>query len=130
MKILIAEDDFASRKVMQKLLENYGECDVTVDGMEAIEAFSLALDIGEPYDLICLDVMMPKVDGIKALKIIRDIESSKGIDGSKRTKIIITTALAKVSYISSSFQTEYEDYVGKPIDFKELEEVLERFGFR
>lgn len=69
MRILIAEDDFASRKAILKFLSAYGECDVTVDGMEAIDAFMMALEEEDPYDLICLDVMMPVMDGYQALKI-------------------------------------------------------------
>ncbi len=49
MRILIAEDDFASRKFMLRFLSKYGECDVTVDGIEAIEAFNMALEAGEGY---------------------------------------------------------------------------------
>lgn len=126
MRILIAEDDFASRKVMQKFLSAYGECNVTIDGVEAVEAFISALDSGNPYDLICLDVMMPKVDGIRALKSIRELESVRGIEGSDRVKIIVTTALANVDYISSSFQTGLEAYVGKPVDFDELLAAMKR----
>ena len=49
MKILLAEDDFASRKFMTNYLEKYGECDITVDGEEAVDAFMMALEDGEPY---------------------------------------------------------------------------------
>ena len=77
MKILIAEDDFPSRKLMLGYLSQYGECDVTVDGMEATFAFMMALDEGTYYDLICLDVMMPVLDGYQALKMIRDMEDRK-----------------------------------------------------
>ena len=44
MKILLAEDDFVTRKFMASFLSKYGECDVTVDGMEAVDAFMLALE--------------------------------------------------------------------------------------
>jgi two-component system chemotaxis response regulator CheY len=71
MKILIAEDDMMSRKFLYKFLSKYGECDITVDGMEAIDAFLLALKDKKPYDLVCLDIMMPKVDGLKALKRLK-----------------------------------------------------------
>ncbi len=57
MRILIAEDDFASRKFMLKFLSKFGECDVTVDGMEAVDAYLMALDAETPYDLVCLDIM-------------------------------------------------------------------------
>ena len=49
-----------------------------MDGMEAVDAFMMALEDGEPYDLVCLDIMMPVMDGYQALMGIRNLES-KGI---------------------------------------------------
>ncbi len=126
MKILIAEDDFASRKFIFKFMSSYGECDLTIDGIEAIEAFILGLDTGKPYDLICLDVMMPKIDGIKALKTIRELEEVRGIEEANRTKIIVTTALGETSYVMSAFTTGLEAYVNKPIDLDKLEEAMRK----
>jgi two-component system chemotaxis response regulator CheY len=128
MRILIAEDDLASRKFISKFMSYYGECDVTVDGIEAIEAFILGLDSRKPYDLICLDVMMPKIDGIKALKTIRELEEVRGIDESKRAKIIVTTALGETSYVMSAFKTGAEAYVNKPIDLDKLEEAMKKLA--
>ena len=79
MRILIVEDDLASRKIMLKILSKYGECDVTVDGLEAVDAFMLAQKENKPYDLVCLDIMMPKLDGVKVLKVIRSLEDQKNI---------------------------------------------------
>ena len=77
MRILIVEDDLASRKIMLKILSKYGECDVTVDGLEAVDAFMLAQKENKPYDLVCLDIMMPKLDGVNVLKVIRSLEDKK-----------------------------------------------------
>ena len=74
MKILIAEDEFVSRTKLEKILSSYGECHVTVDGSEALLAFKAALETNEPYDLICLDILMPKMDGHEALQEIRKME--------------------------------------------------------
>jgi two-component system, chemotaxis family, chemotaxis protein CheY len=63
MRCLIVEDDFVGRKLMQKYLSDYGECDVAVDGEEAVEAFRQAVENETPYDLICLDIMMPNMNG-------------------------------------------------------------------
>lgn len=71
MRILLAEDDFASRKFMDKFLSRYGECEITVDGEEAVDAFMMALEDDEPYDLICLDIMMPVMDGFETARRIR-----------------------------------------------------------
>ena len=128
MRILIAEDDLVSRKVISKFFSDYGECDITIAGMEALEAFMLAWDEGNPYDLICLDIMMPALDGIKTLKAIRDIESQKGVEESKRAKIIMTTALNDKESVFGAFETGCEAYAAKPLDMKKLIEVMKRLG--
>lgn len=75
MRILLAEDDFVTRKFMMNFLSSYGECDAAVDGMEAVDAYLMALEDGEPYDLACLDIMMPVMDGYQVLRSIRDLEA-------------------------------------------------------
>ena len=104
MRVLIAEDDFASRKFMLRFFEKYGECDVTVDGKEAVEAFKMALEIDEPYDLICLDIMMPEMDGHQALKMIRRIEEENNISEDDRVKIVMTTALSLLKMVVQPMQ--------------------------
>lgn len=130
MKILIVEDDLSSRKFLCKFMSSYGECDITVDGMEGLDAYLMALDEDEPYELICLDIMMPKVDGIKALKTIREIEKQRDIKGDKKVKIIMTTALNDVDIVKSSFDSGCEVYANKPIDIKKLEDVMEKLDFK
>lgn len=130
MRILIAEDDLASRKFLYKILSQYGDCDLTVNGIEAVEAFLTAWDLGKPYDLICLDIMMPKVDGIKALKAIRDLEKQKEIKGTGRAKVIMITALNDTESVFSSFQTGCEAYAAKPIDTEKLIEVMQELGLK
>lgn len=129
MRILIAEDDFASRKVLLKFLSEYGECDVTVDGMEAIDAFLMALEEGQPYDLVCLDVMMPIMDGYQALKNIRKIEKDKHVPEQNSAKIIMTTALNDEKNVKKAFELGCTVYCAKPIDMDKLKETLEKLGF-
>jgi two-component system chemotaxis response regulator CheY len=128
MRILIAEDDLASRKFLLKILEPYGECDFTVNGIETLDAFLLALDEDKPYDLICLDIMMPKVDGIRTLKTIRSIEKQKGIEDLNRVKIIMTTALNDTETINNSYDSGCEAYASKPIDAEKLIKVIKKLG--
>ena len=129
MKILIVEDDLSSRKFLYKFMCNYGECDITVDGMEGLDAYLMALDEEEPYDLVCLDIMMPKVDGVKVLKTIREIERQRNIEGDKMVKIIMTTALNDVDLVKNTFDSGCEVYATKPIDMKKLENVMEKLNF-
>ncbi len=126
MKILMAEDDFASRKFMDNYLSQYGECDVTVDGEEAVDAFMMALEDDEPYDLICLDVMMPVMDGYQVLKAIRDIETQRGISKKKRVKVIMTSALNEERNVKTAFELGCEAYSGKPIDVEKFDKLLKK----
>ena len=127
MKVLIAEDDFASRKFMLRFFEKYGECDVTVDGKEAVEAYKMAVECGEPYDLICLDIMMPEMDGHQALKTIRKIEEESGIAEDERVKIVMTTALSETRHVTKAFENGCTAYAGKPINQDKLEAMLKKF---
>jgi two-component system chemotaxis response regulator CheY len=124
MRILIAEDDLTSRKFLFKFLSQYGECDLVMDGIEALDAFMMAAKEEMPYDLICLDIMMPKVDGVKVLKTIRDIEVQQKILSDRRAKIIMTTALAKTQYVQKAFEIGCDAYAAKPIDIQKLMDVL------
>ena len=128
MRILIVEDDLASRKFLSKFLSAYGECDITIDGIEALEAFMLSWDDGKPYDLICLDIMMPELDGIKTLKAIRDMENHKGVEESKRAKVIMTTALNDTGSVLNAFETGCEVYAAKPIDTNKLIDVMKKLN--
>ena len=128
MRILIAEDDFASRKVMSRFLSKYGECDITVDGREAVTAFSMALDSDERYDLCCLDIMMPEMDGYEVLKAIREMEREKNITEDQQTKIIMTTALSDKRNVDKAFDLGAVAYAGKPISQSKFESELVKLG--
>lgn len=130
MRILIAEDDLVSRKFLLKFMSQYGECDIVVDGLEALDAFLMAIKEKNQYDLICLDIMMPKVDGVKALKAIRDLEAQTGVPPEKRAKVIMTTALAETQLVQDAFEIGCEAYAAKPIDIEELADVLQELGLK
>lgn len=128
MKILLAEDDFVTRKFMTSFLSKYGECDVTVDGMEAVDAFMMALEEDEPYDLICLDIMMPVMDGYQALVGIRNLERERNIPEEKAAKVIMTTALNEEKNVKMAFELGCTIYSGKPIDQERFEQALKKLG--
>ena len=128
MRILIAEDDMTSRRFLSKFLSAYGECDVVVDGMETLDAYLIAVKENNPYDVICLDIMMPKVDGVKVLKAIRDFETQRGLLPEKRVKIIMITALDDTEYVHKAFELGCEAYAAKPIDTDKLIDVMKNLG--
>lgn len=128
MKILLAEDDFVTRKFMAGLLSKYGEVDVTVDGMEAVDAYMLALEDGAPYDLVCLDIMMPVMDGYQALMGIRSLEKDNNVPEEKQAKVIMATALDDEKNVQMAFDLGCTIYSGKPIDEARFEESLKKLG--
>jgi two-component system chemotaxis response regulator CheY len=128
MRILIAEDDFASRLFMKKFLSKYGECDVAVDGIEALDAYLNSIKDENIYDLICLDIMMPKLDGMKVLKSIRNIEKQKNISEDKKVKIIMTTALNDKQTVLSAYDSGCEAYAWKPIETEKFIVVMRNLG--
>ena len=128
MKCLVVEDEFTSRLILQNILKNYGEVHIAVDGEEATEAVHLALEANAPYDLITLDVMMPKMTGYEALKAIRILESNHGIIPADGAKIIMSTSLSDGKTIMSSFKEQCDGYLVKPLDRAKLSKYLEDFN--
>jgi two-component system chemotaxis response regulator CheY len=131
MKILIAEDDFYCRKLMLAYLSPLGECDAATNGAEAVAAFVAGHNEGKPYDLICLDIMMPEVDGLAALKEIRDIEEQQlWISRKNRCMIAMVTALEDMKTIMSSYHSLCDAYIMKPIEQQQLLEQVRLLGFK
>lgn len=125
MKILIAEDDRVSRAFFQKFMSAYGTCDIVVDGMEALDLYMDAVKAKAPYELLCLDIMMPRVDGLKVLKVVRAMEEQHQLP---RAKIIMMTALADVEYVDEAFALGCDAYASKPVDTAKVEQVMQNLG--
>jgi two-component system chemotaxis response regulator CheY len=114
--------------LLQLYLSDYAACVVACDGQEAVAAFAEALDAAEPYDLVCLDVMTPRMDGHAALASIRRIESDHGIGGLDAVRVIMTTALDDSGNIFGAFRTGCEAYLIKPIRRERLLEEMQNLG--
>jgi len=128
MRILIAEDDFTCRMIMRRLLEPYAKCDVAINGKEAVEAFTIGIVEGKPYDLILLDVMMPEMDGQEVVKEVRKIEEEEwGIIYPKGIKIIMTTALDDPQNVVTAFKSLCDAYLVKPITEEKLIAAIREF---
>lgn len=131
MRALVVEDDFASRRMMQRLLVPYGAIDVVVDGEEALEAFKIAWEESDPYDVIFMDIMMPRVDGQEALRRMRSTEKEMGIRSVDEVKIIMTSVMEDPKNVVGAFQDGGATaYLVKPIDIDKLRFELDKLGFK
>jgi two-component system chemotaxis response regulator CheY len=127
MRALIVEDDFTSRLLLQTFLSRYGECHIAVTGTEAVSAFRLATDCGTPYDLICMDIMMPEMDGKEAMRQMRALEAERGVLSTSGAKIVMTTSLTDPKDVCESFRELCDSYLFKPIDTGKLLKHLHDF---
>ncbi len=127
LRALLAEDDFASRLLLQTFLSSFGECHVAVNGREAVDAFRAGLEHGQRYDLICMDIMMPEMNGREAVRQIRALEEEFGILSSSGAKIIMTTAVDEVKEVVRCFHELCDSYLTKPVDLTQLLGLMKSF---
>ena len=127
MKCLIAEDHLLSRRILKELLSSRFDCDIAVNGQEAIDSFMLAHESKRPYDVIFMDIMMPVVDGLEALISIRTLERRMEIPHSLAVKVIMTTALDDPRTVVKSFnECEADSYIVKPLSRQKLADELRK----
>jgi two-component system chemotaxis response regulator CheY len=126
MRSLVAEDDATSQTLLKKFLSRYGECHIAFDGKEAVEAAASALGSRQSYDLICMDLKMPVMDGQAAIREIRKQEvASRAVNPAK---IIVTTAHTDSESIAGALLGRCNAYLVKPIDIAKLKAELKTLG--
>lgn len=105
-KILIAEDDFFIRDIYSKIftLSNY-EVHVAVDGADAVDKIKAQ---PEPFDMILLDIMMPKMTGIEVLRNLRSMA-----EPTKNTPVFLITNLGQEGVIEEAFKMGMDGYIIK-----------------
>jgi two-component system, chemotaxis family, chemotaxis protein CheY len=128
MRILIADDDVTSRKLLIKTMKPVGDCDAACNGMEAWESFLAGHKEGRPYDIILLDIMMPEMNGGETLKRIREYEREAGLDIARPARIAMATTMADRDSIIGSFHNQCDAYITKPYNRDSLFDSLRKYG--
>ena len=129
MKSLVVDDDFISRTKMQAILECFGECLTADSGKTALSMFNDAHET-TPFDLICLDINMPDMDGTEVLFNLREQETNKNIQKQDRVKIVMVSSHSDKDYIITCLQAGCNDYIVKPFDEKSIIEKLGNLGIK
>ena len=122
LRMLVVEDDFVSRSLITTILSEFGQVDVAINGQEAIDAFERIFTLEtSPYDLICMDIMMPEVNGMEALRKIRQIEMAHKITPKNEVAVFMVTALNDPkTVIRSLYKCGATSYLIKPIRKEKL----------
>ena len=120
MKTLIVEDDPTSRLLLHTILRGYGECELAADGREALAALLKAENAKQPFQLVCLDIMMPDIGGKEVLDALRELEQASGRLPETWSKVVMTTARDDVSTVSTSYYKLCDRYLVKPIEKSKL----------
>lgn len=117
-KVLVVDDNRVNLKVASGLLKLYGiDAELVESGEECLNAVKK-----QTYDIIFMDQMMPGMNGVETLSRLREIKK-----GNKSTPVIALTANALVGVKEEMLEEGFDDFLGKPMDLTELENVLIRF---
>ena len=114
LKVLISDDSILSRKKLKDCMMSFGCTEVyeATDGEEAIAQY----EANKP-DIVFMDIVMPKKDGIEALKGILEIDSN--------AKVIMASSVGTQSYLKDAIKAGATDFLQKPIDPEQVKKLLQ-----
>jgi signal transduction histidine kinase/DNA-binding response OmpR family regulator len=124
-RVVVADDDMVNQKVMRTYLERLG-CEVRLasHGLEA-----LTLIASGPCDVLFLDIMMPRMDGIQTVREIRRVEGERQAAGQtvRRLPVVAITAKVMPGDREAGLAAGFDDYATKPVNDARLRESLQKF---
>ena len=125
MRVLIVEDEMVSRKKLQRMVATFAECETAETGADALASFDDSWNMGLPFDLACLDILLPDMTGIEVLEKIRSKEKELAVESEARLKVIMVTAQSDNAMVAKSIQAGCDDYIIKPINRELLIDKIE-----
>jgi CheY-like chemotaxis protein len=118
VRVLLAEDEELNRKVALTMLKRLGyNADAVVNGLEVLQALEQ-----QAYDLILMNIVMPKMDGFETTR-----EICKCVPAPKRPKIIAITAYILPNDKERCLDAGMDDYLFKPVTLNELAQMLSKY---
>jgi len=127
-RILIVDDEETSREIALFDIGDTYDCDTAGSAFEAYEKIWDATSLNQAFDVIILDELMPDMDGIALLKIIRLNETYLDSMRNNPLKIIITSGIESKKYLEEMYKTVLDDgcvYLKKPFDKGQLQETVQ-----
>lgn len=128
MKVLIVEDDLSSFVYLEKLLPEGTESVRAADGEQALTLFKESIKSGSKFDVVFVDLLLPKIDGHEVLLNIREFEEQSEIKDSDSTPLVVVTSVDDPESLSFAKIAGCVDYLQKPIVKQAVNDVLERIS--
>jgi CheY-like chemotaxis protein len=123
LRVLLAEDNAVNQKVALRLLDRAGyAADVVANGAEAVEAVRQRAALGQPYDVVLMDVQMPEMDGLEATRRIR------ALPDARQPHVVALTANAMQGDREACLDAGCDDYLAKPVRLADLRDALADAG--
>jgi len=129
LRFLIVDDDESIHVYLQAMLAPYGEFETALNGEEGLKRFTEALETGNPFDVVMMDILMPGMDGHETSLRMRTLERASCVPEEDRFTLIMTTCLVEQAHIKKAFANAGAAlYIVKPLDKDEVISQLKEKG--
>jgi len=125
MRSLVVDDEEVALFKLKALLEAYGPVDAATCGQEALNLFRRALETGNPYQLVTLDIQMPGMDGLTLLRVLVHEEGLRRVTPARK---IMVSAASTQANVWMSMLARCDGFLVKPVRRETLEERLSALG--
>ena len=128
MRTLIVEDVHFLALILQRIIEPYSKADFAENGAVAIDKYTKAFTKGKAYDLICLDLLLPEMDGFEVLRNLRQFEDDFNITPDKRTKVLVISTFNDHKTVAKARAAGCDSYIAKPFRKDRVLQTIEKLG--
>jgi two-component system chemotaxis response regulator CheY len=127
MRVLIVDDETLCRRVLETYLACYATCTCVTNGDDALTAWHQARAVGEPYDLVCLDIKMPGKDGMEVLREIRRCENCDAQNQST-AKVVMVSSVSDWDSVEEAYKNHCDAYLVKPVTRQQMLRYVTTLG--
>jgi two-component system chemotaxis response regulator CheY len=114
--VLIVDDDPAMTEFLFSILAPFCEVHIQHDGFAGLSAFRRALQLGRPFDLVCLDLLMPGMDGRRTVRAMRRLEAGDQGGHDRRARVVMMTTQHDRDRVIDALQAGVDDFLVKPFE--------------
>ncbi|MEZ6038377.1 MAG: response regulator [Planctomycetota bacterium] len=126
MRMLVIDDQMTTRMLLRCMLETYGEVVEAKAGAEGVEMFGAALTAGAPFQMVCVDLGLPDIDGNQVLEQLRAAEVQHR--ASAPATIVVVSGNDTDEARSDALERSADAYLTKPVSYESMFALLARVG--